>query len=465
MSDLNAQLSFLEENFNFYLEELINLAKIPSVSAPDFPPEKVEESAEYVVKLMKDCGLENVEILRVPDCHPYVYADWIHKPNAPTVLLYAHHDVQPPLREEIWKTKPFEPTVIDGRLYGRGTADDKAGVLIHVSSVAAYLKTIGELPLNVKVIIEGEEEIGSTHLAEFLDIYAEKLKSDVIVLTDLANFDTGIPSLTTSLRGLGVIELELSVLESPLHSGLWSGPIPDVNMAMSKVIADLTDSEGRINIPEIYEMVKSTPTDLLEDFDKLPLNEEIFKKQSKMLEGTGFIGGKDKHLLEKLWRMPSLVVSAVVSGGKKISGNVIMDSCWAKIGIRTVPNMDTGKTLEMLKKKIESSIPWGIKANFRLADGGNPWVTEVDHKAFSLAKKALTKGYDKEAVFIGCGASIPFVKPFSDAFGKVPALLVGVEDPYTNAHSENESLDLGDFKKSIRSQIYLFDELQKLNDK
>lgn len=464
MSGLNAQLAFLEENFNFYLDELINLSKIPSVSAPDFPPDKVEESAEYVAKLLTECKLENVQILKIPDCHPYVYADWIHNPNAPTVLLYAHHDVQPPLREEIWKTMPFEPTVINGRLYGRGTADDKAGVLVHVSSVAAYLKTIGELPVNIKVIIEGEEEIGSTHLAEFLDFYAEKLKSDVIVLTDLANFDTGIPSLTTSLRGLAVIELELSVLESPLHSGLWSGPIPDVNMAMSKVIADLTDSDGKINIPEIFEMVNPTPPEMLEDFDKLPLDVATFQKQSKMLQGIGFIGGKDKHLLEKLWRMPSLVVSAIVSGGKKISGNVIMDSSWAKIGIRTVPNMDTKKTLELIKKKIESSIPWGVKANFRLANGGDPWVIETEHKAFELAKTALGKGYGREAVFIGCGASIPFVKPFADAFGKIPALLVGVEDPYSNAHSENESLNLADFKKSIRSQIYLFDELKKLND-
>ncbi|MCC7431422.1 M20/M25/M40 family metallo-hydrolase, partial [bacterium] len=303
-------VSYAEENFNLFVEQLKDLVRIPSISFPGFDHSKIDDSAKSVAELFSKAGLENVEILKIPNCFPYIYADWIHKKDAPTILLYAHHDVQPPMRVELWETPPFEPSERNGRLYGRGSADDKAGVLVHIASIASYLKTVGELPVNVKIIIEGEEEIGSSHLLEFLKVYKEKLKADAIILTDLANFDTGVPSLTTSLRGLVAIQVELYSTESPLHSGLWGGAIPDPIMGLCKVISGLTDEKGNIAIPEIYEMVKPTTQEELDDMKKLELTEELFRQQAKMVEGTQFVGG-DFHLLEKMWKRPSLLVNCI----------------------------------------------------------------------------------------------------------------------------------------------------------
>jgi acetylornithine deacetylase/succinyl-diaminopimelate desuccinylase-like protein len=273
---LTQALDYFQTHQPEFLEQLIELVKIPSVSFEGFDPSQVQKSAEYTAQLLSQAGLENVEILKIPGTHPYVYADWLHAPNQPTLLLYAHHDVQPPMDESRWVSPPFEPQIRKGRLYGRGSADDKAGVLIHVASIASFLKSAGKLPVNVKVIIEGEEEIGSHHLPQFLKKYQKKLAADAMVLTDLANFDTGLPSLTTSLRGLVAIELTVKTSDHPLHSGLWSGPLPDPNMAMAKILSSLTKPNGEIDIPGINTGVLKLRKDELRDFAALPLNEKIF---------------------------------------------------------------------------------------------------------------------------------------------------------------------------------------------
>ena len=312
----------LEENFEKHLQDLKKLVRIPSVSFPDFDHVTIDQSAKAVASLFKEIGLENVQILKAKNSFPYTYGEWLKKPGAPTVILYAHHDVQPIGRKDVWKTEPFEPTEKDGpggkRLYGRGTADDKAGIIIHTAAIASYLKTLGELPVNVKVIIEGEEEIGSPHLLEFLNEYKHLIQADIMILTDCTNYDCGTPSLTVSLRGL----------IKTIHSGLWGGPIPDPVMGLAKALASLTDDKGDIAVPEIQKMIKPLSEQEKKEFAKLPFDEKIFRKQTGMLDRVEFLQ-KDIHPYAAIWRFPSLMITAIQASSRAQAGNIINDSAWA----------------------------------------------------------------------------------------------------------------------------------------
>jgi len=441
-----------------HLEALKALARIPSVSFPGYDGENVRRSARATAEWLRASGLDAVEIWELPDTYPCVYAEWLGAPGAPTVLLYAHHDVQPPMREELWDSPPFEPTERNGRLYGRGTADDKAGIAVHAASIAAWLKTAGTLPVNVKILIEGEEEIGSPNLTAYLQHYRARLGCDTMVLTDCANYDVGKPSLTTSLRGLVTLEVTVSAMKSPLHSGMWGGPIPDPVAALCKILATLTDERGRAAVPGLQEQVVPPTAEELADFRALGMTEAIFREQSALKPGVQLFG-ENEELLVKLWREPSFSINAFEAGRRASAGNVLLDSAWARIGLRLVPDMDPVLCTQLVTDHLRAHCPWGLEIEIVPDQGAKPWKTRPDHPVFEVAKKSLGAGYGSEAVCIGCGGTIPFVDQFTDVLGDVPALLVGIEDPYTNAHSENESLHLGDFDKAVRSQIHFFADL------
>jgi acetylornithine deacetylase/succinyl-diaminopimelate desuccinylase-like protein len=250
---LAAAIDYLNANLDRFQQQLVELSKIPGVSSADEPPAPVmRRSAEAMAAAMREAGVEHVEILEIEGVHPYVYGDWLKQPGAPTLLLYGHHDVQPEGRPEKWLSPPYEPVVRDGRLYGRGTADDKAGCMTHIAAVAAYLKSGGQLPVNVRFVIEGEEEIGSENLGRFLETYRDRLHADFIVLSDTANFDTGIPALTYQLRGICTVDLEVQGLERPVHSGMWGGPVPDPVQVACQLIAGLSGKGGKLNVPGLY---------------------------------------------------------------------------------------------------------------------------------------------------------------------------------------------------------------------
>jgi acetylornithine deacetylase/succinyl-diaminopimelate desuccinylase-like protein len=460
-----AAVSLFEKNFGHHLEDLKTLAKIPSVSFDGFPAEEVRRSAEAVAALLKKRGLEKVEILEVPGAHPYVYGEWLKAPGKPTVLLYAHHDVQPPGREELWNTPPFTPTEKEGpgglRLFGRGTADDKAGVVVHTAAIASYLEAVGSLPLNVKVVIEGEEEVGSTHLEKFLETYRSKLNADVLILTDTSNFDCGKPALTVALRGLVGVEVEVRALSKAVHSGMWGGPVPDPVMALSKMLATLVDADGRIAIPGVREQVKPLGAEEEARLKLIPFEEAAFREQSGMVPGSKLLR-EGPNPIAQLWRFPSLTVTATQASSRKQAGNIINDTAWAKVTIRLVADMDPIQCTELLKAQLKKSCPWGLEVKFLNDSHGAPaWSIDPKGVAFDAAIRSMKKGYGVEPLMMGCGGSIPFVGPFARALGGAPALLVGVEDPYTNAHGENESLLISDLKKACLSQIYLFEDLAK----
>jgi acetylornithine deacetylase/succinyl-diaminopimelate desuccinylase-like protein len=462
---VKAALDHLESHFGDFQKTLVELSRIPSVSAEGFPPSEVRRSADAVADAMRRTGIENVEVLEIPGVHPYVYGDWLHKPAAPTILLYGHHDVQPPGRPEKWLSPAFEPTERKGRLYGRGTADDKAGVMAHVAAVASYLKSSGDVPCNVKFVIEGEEEIGSENLGKFLDKYKQKLSADFIVLSDTANFDTGVPALTYQLRGICQVDVEVQCLDHPVHSGMWGGPVPDPVQILSRLIADLQNKDGSLNIAGLYKDVAKPSKKQLHRIRKLPFDEKKFKRDAGLLEGVKLAGEKGYSVYERIWTRPSLTVIAMESHPIQGSSNQIVDSARARLSLRTVPNMDGRKAGTLLVKKLTANPPSNAKVTAKL-NGTTPWwTTDPEGPAFEAARRALKAGFGKDTAMIGAGGSIGFVQPFADMLGGAPCLLMGVEDPPCNAHSENESLHLGDWRKVMRSAIHLYDELARVEVK
>jgi cysteinylglycine-S-conjugate dipeptidase len=449
-----------EKNLEKHLEELSRLVKIPSVSLIGFPEQEMLNSANATAELLEASGLENVKTVQFGNVHPYVYGEWIHKPNAPTLLLYAHHDVQPPGRNQLWKSSPFQPTVSGGRLFGRGTADDKAGILAHTAAIASFLKTSGELPVNVKIIIEGEEEIGSAHLAEFTRRHREMLRADAMVLTDCANLDSGIPSITTALRGLVAVDLEIETLSHPVHSGLWGGILPDPVVVLAQVIAKTVNSDGTTLIPDFEKDVQPLTVTERTQYENMRM-QSVARAATGLRKELNFVTA-EAQFAERLWRRPHTSVNAIQSGSRSLVSNIIQDGAWARISVRIVPNMTPERVYEMIKNHVEKVCPEGFKINVKPESIGNWWsIKNPEDEVYKIASRSLEMGYGRSTQFIGCGASIPFVAPLSAELGDIPAILVGVEDPYTNAHSENESLNLDDFKKTLFGQIFMLAEMQK----
>jgi acetylornithine deacetylase/succinyl-diaminopimelate desuccinylase-like protein len=454
-------LRYLDANYEGFKRTLVELSRIPSVSADGFPPEDVRRSAEGVARALREAGVENVQLLEIPGVHPYVYGDWLHKPGTPTILLYGHHDVQPPGRPDKWLSPAFEPQERGGRLYGRGTADDKAGVMAHVAAVASYLKGGRGLPCNVKFIIEGEEEIGSENLGRFLEKYKGMMSADFIVLSDTANFDTGIPALTYQLRGICQVDVEVQCLERPVHSGMWGGPVPDPVRILCGLIADLTAKDGSLNIPGLYRKVARPSARQLARIRKLPFNEAKFKRDAGMMKGMKLAGEAKHSVYERIWTRPSLTVIAFEARPILGSSNQIIDAARARLSMRIVPKLDAREAGQLLVKKLTARPPHGAKVTAKVTGGTPWWTTDPEGPAFEAARRALKAGFGKPTAMIGAGGSIGFVQPFADMLGGAPCLLMGVEDPACNAHSENESLHLGDWMKCMKAAIYLYDELSR----
>jgi acetylornithine deacetylase/succinyl-diaminopimelate desuccinylase-like protein len=457
-------MAALERGFDAALADLVELARIPGVSAAGFDPRQLERSAECVAQLLERSGLERVELLRLPGAHPYVVAEKrAARADAATVLVYAHHDVQPPGRPEHWLTPPFEPSLrADGRLYGRGVVDDKAGLLLHVAALRAWLAAEGAPPLHVKLIVEGEEEIGSGHLAEFLRQHRERLAADVVVLSDTANLATGVPALTTSLRGLVALDVTVRALDHPIHSGFWGGPVPDAATALARLLARLVGDDGEILVPGLLDDVPALDARERAALAALPCDEAALRADAGMLPGTRWSGDPTLSLYERLWFRPSLAFTALEGMPLATAANQLIAEASARIGVRLAPGQDAARVARVLTQFVRRDPPAGVEIVTRLATATPGWRTLARGPAFDAAHRALAAGYGRAAVEIGCGASIPFVGPFCEVLGGAPALLLGLEDPPCNAHGENESLDLADFRRAARASAHLLAELGAL---
>lgn len=449
-----------EEKYFRWLKELVG---IPSVSLPGFDYSFVAKCGQHVHRLLEEAGLENVQTIFIkPNQRPYVYGEWLNAPGAPTILLYSHYDIQPVGNAEKWLSPPFELTEREGRLYGRGSADDKGGLVAELAAIDSWLKTSGRLPVNIKVLVEGEEEDGSACLDEFIEKYKEKIQADAIVIVDAENFDVETASLTISLRGMVAASVEVRTLKQPVHSGLWGGPLPDAAMALTKILSTLVDDQGNIQVPGILEMVRPMDKEDQKQLQSLPFDRNKFRLEAGLLPEVP-LQGTEGEVRERMWFRPTLGINAIQASSRAQASNIVVESAWAKIGLRTVPDINGQKAFELLKTHLEKATPFGLKVDVKLLSAGNWWRTKTDHPIFAKMQKALANGWGKDAVKIGCGASIPFVQTFSDALGGAPALLLGVADPLTLAHSENESVSKAGWSKTVRSIIGFMGDLSGEN--
>ena len=424
--------------------DLERLIRIPSVSFPGFDPEPVRRSAEVTAEILESCGLGGVRFLEVEGAHPAVFGEIPSANGGPTVLLYAHHDVQPPGEGSDWVSEPFEPTERDGRLFGRGSCDDKAGVVLHASTLLAHG---GRPPVGVKVFIEGEEEVGSPNLEAFLSRYGDDLRADVIVLADATNWRAGVPGLTTRLRGLVDCVVEVRTLEHAVHSGMYGGPFPDALTVLSRVLATLHDEKGNVAI----EGLASGPA------DPLDLSEEELREQIGALESVRAIG--EGALTERLWTRPSVSVLGIDAPRVEEAGNVLVPVARAKVSLRLAPGDEPERAMDALVRHLESNPPWGAQVRVERGAGAWPVAVNAQGPAFDAARRAFRDAWGVDAVDIGVGGTIPFVKAFGDAYPDAAILVTGVEDPDGRAHGANESLLLDDFRKVCLAEALLLHEL------
>jgi acetylornithine deacetylase/succinyl-diaminopimelate desuccinylase-like protein len=418
--------------------DLEALVRIPSVSAAAFDPRHVEDSARAVAALLRQAGLPDVEILRAlrpdgSDGAPAVVARRPAPDGAPTVLLYAHHDVQPPGPEQDWTTPAFQPAERDGRLYGRGTADDKAGVLVHLAAVRALLPAWGpEQGVGVTVFVEGEEEVGSPSFAEFLATHAGRLAADVVVVADSSNWTVDQPALTTSLRGLVEAVVEVRTLEHAVHSGIYGGPVPDALMALVRLLDRLWDDAGDLAVPGL----------LREEAADLGYDEAALRADAGVGEGVRLVGRGS--LLSRLWTRPALTVVGIDAPSVATASNTLQPAARAKLSLRIAPGDDPRRAFVALREHLRASAPFGARVDVTLKETGSAFRGDLEGPVCDAARWALTVAWDgAPVVAVGIGGSIPFVADLQERFPDATVLVTGVEDPDTRAHGYDESLHLG----------------------
>lgn len=428
--------------------DLEALTRIPSVSLPAFDQSHVDASAEATAELLRAEGLE-VEIVREGGA-PAVIGHIDGPEGAPTVMLYAHHDVQPPGDDADWDSAPFEPTERDGRLYGRGAADDKAGIMAHIAALRAHS---GNLPVGVTVFVEGEEEVGSASLLTILERHGDKLRADAIVLADSMNWDIGTPALTTTLRGLVRVVVTVSTLDHGVHSGMFGGAVPDAVTALVRLIATLHDDDGNVAIAGLKS---GEAADL--DF-----SEERLREESGLLEGVSTIGSGP--LLSRMWTKPSLTTIGINAPSVEKSSNTLVPTASAKLSMRIAPDEEPAEAFAALEKHLRDNAPWGARVEIHLDDEGHGFAANVSGPVYDQTRAAFRDAWGKEPVDIGVGGSIPFVAAFAKRFPDAAILITGVEDPDTRAHGANESLHLGEFENVCVAEAVLFARLGAMERK
>lgn len=437
---------FVSKHHQQNVEELKELLRIPSISSLSEHKEDIQKTASWIADKLKNIGMEHVEIIETKG-HPIIYADWLHQEKAPTVLVYGHYDVQPVDPLHLWETPPFEPDIRDEKIFARGATDDKGQTFLHIKAVETLLALNGKLPVNVKFCIEGEEEIGSPNLPQFISENKEKLACDVVVISDSDMWDKGVPAITYSLRGLCALEVSLKTANTDLHSGMFGGGVQNANQLLVQLLSTLHDANGKVNVAHFYDDVVELTAFEKEQIKALGFDEEKLKQSLGLTDLTG--GENNYPYPEKISSRPTLEINGLWGGFQgEGTKTVIPNEAHAKITCRLVHNQQPEKIQELVKKHLEEHAPKGCTIEVTLQDTGNPFLTPIDSPMIQKAAEAYQNVYGQSPVYKREGGSIPIVSDFNQALN-APVVLMGFGLPDENLHAPNEHFNLENFDKGI----------------
>ncbi|MDR1990290.1 MAG: dipeptidase [Acidobacteriaceae bacterium] len=455
---MNNVIDFIQVNRDRYLDELKALLAIPSISALPEHAADVRRCAEWCGGEMTRIGLQGVRLIETPG-HPVVYGEWMGAEGAPTILFYGHYDVQPVDPLDLWQSPPFEATIRDGEIYARGSADDKGQVFMHLKAIEAHLTQNGRLPVNIKILLEGEEEVGSEHLDEFVRANKALLAADVVVISDSPMFARGVPSICYGLRGLVYLQIDFRGSNTDLHSGSFGGAVINPAFAMAQLIDGMKDRSGRIRIPGFYDDVRPLQEAERNAWAQLPFNEKTYRKDfgiPKLFGETGY------STLERTWARPTLEVNGLLSGFTGEGAKTVLPAvAMAKISMRLVPDQDPNKIADLFQAYVEKNAPKSVEVTVTRMQGGKPWMTSFDHPYVQAAGRAIEQGFGRAPIFTREGGSIPVVSTFQEELG-LPSVLFGVGLPDENAHAPNEKLDISNFHNGIVASAVLYEEIAKV---
>ena len=457
---MNEVIDFIHTNRDRYIAELTQYLAIPSISALPDHVDDVRRCARWTADELARVGLDNARIIDTPG-NPVVYADWLHAQgdNVPTILFYGHYDVQPvdPLDE--WVTPPFEASVREGEIYARGAADDKGQIFMHFKAVEACLARAGELPVNIKFVLEGEEEIGSRHLDGFVRDYADELRADVVVISDSPMFDRNVPSLCYGLRGLAYLQVDLRGTHTDLHSGSFGGAVANPAFVLAQILSQMKDRGGRVKIPGFYDDVRPLRDEERAEFAKLPFNERHYRQE---IGAPKLFGERGYTTLERVWARPTFEVNGLLSGFTGDGAKTVIPAVsMAKVSMRLVPDQDPEKVADQFEAYVRKLAPRTVDLAITKMHAGKPWMTDFDNPFVQAAGRAIERGFGRAPVFNREGGSIPVVSTFQEILG-LPSVLFGVGLPDENAHAPNEKLDLGNLHNGMIASAILYDEIGKL---
>jgi acetylornithine deacetylase/succinyl-diaminopimelate desuccinylase-like protein len=449
---------FIESRREQHLSELCEFLRIPSVSAKSEHKPDIERAANWVADHLRSAGFKTVEVVST-NLHPLVYAESLEAPGRPTVLFYGHYDVQPAEPLDLWTSPAFDPETRDGNIYGRGTADDKGQVHIHLKALQSLHQLNGKFPINIKVLIEGEEEVGSVSLWNYVQANKEQLRADALIVSDTSMLGKGVPSITYGLRGMNYYQIELTGAERDLHSGVYGGAVPNPLTILTELFAKLHDKKFRVTVPGFYDDVATVSRSERNALNTLPWKRKEFERA---VGAPGYFGEEGFTTRERLWIRPTLELNGIWGGYQGEGAKTVIPSkAFAKFSTRLVPDQHPAKIAKLVEKHIRKLLPKTVHCKFETLSTGKPWVAAYHAPIFHVAQEALQKGFGKKAVFMREGGSIPFVTQMHDTF-KVPCVLMGFGLPDENAHAPDEHLSLENYYGGIKAIAHLYEDLATL---